>query len=577
MKLFIRSLLIFFFFGYWQKSFGQEASISQETHAQKKDSIKTDDLFYESLRAKVLDDNKKAITLMEEFTERRPDIADGFYELAKLYEKENTIDKADQDIQKAIALNTSNKWYQAEYASILAEKQEYGKAADIIGKLAASERYNDDYLLEAIELYEHANDFQKAIDYIDKLLKTDGPDEELLMGKMELYLKLNNANRAAETVEELIKANPTEGKYYKLLGELYDNNKMHEKATAVYERAMKALPNDVAIESGLAEHYAAMKDSSKYLQFQKQAILGSSGDVESQLEMLDNYLQSLHNDSMAKKEGLELIRALHAKYPSNAGVLAVYASILDENNRPDSALFYYKKSLAIDQSDLKIWEGLLSDLAASGKTGADSLLNYSARAIRLFPTQAVLHYFSGIGYENKNDHEHAIKAINRAIDLQPDDNARLLALLYGRLAEIYNTTRQYTLSDSCFSKSLSLFADDAATLNNYSYYLSVRKERLDEAEKMSKKSLTLEPDVPTFLDTYGWILYQEGKYDKAKEYIEKAVKLSKNDIDATLYDHLGDVYYHLNQQAKAIENWSKAKEKGVEDPDIDKKIKEAKP
>ena len=46
--------------------------------------------------------------------------------------------------------------------------------------------------------------------------------------------------------------------------------------------------------------------------------------------------------------------------------------------------------------------------------------------------------------------------------------------------------------------------------------------------------------------------------------------------DGTLYDHLGNVYFKLKQKDKAIESWKKAKEKGVDDPNIDKKISEGK-
>jgi Tfp pilus assembly protein PilF len=100
--------------------------------------------------------------------------------------------------------------------------------------------------------------------------------------------------------------------------------------------------------------------------------------------------------------------------------------------------------------------------------------------------------------------------------------------------------------------------------------------RLEEAEKMSKRSLELRPDEGTFLDTYGWILYRMGKFEKAKEYIEKAISLAKGEADGTLYEHLGDVYYKLNNVDKAVENWKKAQGKETDNPELDKKIKDKK-
>ena len=92
---------------------------------------------------------------------------------------------------------------------------------------------------------------------------------------------------------------------------------------------------------------------------------------------------------------------------------------------------------------------------------------------------------------------------------------------------------------------------------------------------MSKKTLQLQPDSKSFLDTYGWILYQQGKYTEAKDYIEKAIKAGGQE-DGTLYEHLGDIYYKLNEVDKAKENWKKAKEKGEDSPLLNKKMNEGK-
>ena len=175
----------------------------------------------------------------------------------------------------------------------------------------------------------------------------------------------------------------------------------------------------------------------------------------------------------------------------------------------------------------------------------------------------------------RKEYTQSIKNLNRAIELQPEDNALLLADMYSSLAEAYNNIKEYPRSDSAFEKSLRLNHDNASVLNNYSYYLSERGLRLEAAERMSKRSLELRPGEATFLDTYGWILYKQGKYSEAKKYIEEAIHKSPN-ADGTLWDHLGDINYKLNNVAEAVQNWLKAKEKGTENILIDKKIKDQK-
>ena len=78
-----------------------------------------------------------------------------------------------------------------------------------------------------------------------------------------------------------------------------------------------------------------------------------------------------------------------------------------------------------------------------------------------------------------------------------------------------------------YEKALKLNPQNLSVLNNYSYYLSLEKMNLDKAEQMSGITIKAEPMNPTFLDTYGWVLYEQGAYTMAKIYIEKAIEYSQ--------------------------------------------------
>ena len=76
------------------------------------------------------------------------------------------------------------------------------------------------------------------------------------------------------------------------------------------------------------------------------------------------------------------------------------------------------------------------------------------------------------------------------------------------------------------------------------------------------------------MDTYGWILFMQKKYNEAKIQIEKSMELSPK--NAEVLDHYGDVLYHLGDVNKAVEQWIKARDFGVENSLIEKKIKDRK-
>ena len=535
---------------------------------------KPDNIYFEGLKAKMQNDPKQALALFEQFVALRPDVSAGYYELSKLYYNDKKADKAEASIKKAISIEPANKWYKEQYATILAENGSFVEAANIITELCKSEPDDEEYPKMAAEYFERAKKYEEAVKYLDMALQHDPDDEEMQSHKVQLYLELNNADKAAEVINQLLAKDPHNGRYYKWLGDVYDINKMPKKAAEVYDRAAKALPGDPQVQLGIAGHYLNLGDTASYVTNIEKAIVNPDLDAQSQMEQVGVYIQTLPNDSVVRSHGLGMLRNLSLQHPSDPQVLSVYGEFMDWNGKRDSAVWAYKRSLEIKPGDFDTWKKLLDDY--TDKQSADSLVKYTEKAIRLFPNQAIVNYYSAIGYFNRKDYQKAVKAVNRAIDVQPETNKAAIAEMYALLADIYHTTRQDDLSDEAFEKGLSIDPTNAGILNNYSYYLSERGKKLDEAEKLSKRSLDLRPAEPTYLDTYGWIEYKKGNYDKAKTFVQKAIDLGGANADATLYDHLGDIYYKLNNKDKAEEYWKKSKEKGGDDPQLDKKISEGK-
>jgi tetratricopeptide (TPR) repeat protein len=92
---------------------------------------------------------------------------------------------------------------------------------------------------------------------------------------------------------------------------------------------------------------------------------------------------------------------------------------------------------------------------------------------------------------------------------------------------------------------------------------------------MASKAVSLEPESPSYLDTYGWILYKRGKLDKARDYLEKALDKGGSNDDIIL-EHYGDILYKSGYTEKALSYWKKAKEAGKGTDLLDKKIADGK-
>jgi Tfp pilus assembly protein PilF len=87
--------------------------------------------------------------------------------------------------------------------------------------------------------------------------------------------------------------------------------------------------------------------------------------------------------------------------------------------------------------------------------------------------------------------------------------------------------------------------------------LADRGEQLPRARALIEKAVSLEPRNGAFLDSLGWVLFKLNQPRQALAQMQKAVQYTAPP-DATVMDHLGEVYLALHQIDKAVESWKKA-------------------
>lgn len=536
-------------------------------------SAREDAMYFDALKERVKNDDDGAEKLLQQFVKGQPNIDGAWFDLSRIAMRQAKISKATEYIRKAIALDPDNKWYQEHRANLFVMDNDFEKAAEAYADLASKEKINDDYLLKSAQLYQRAGKSKEALNQLAALQKKRTDDDEIFLLRQQIYLKMNDVDGATRIIKERIASNPNESKYAVMLAELYKNNKMPEQEKLAYKNLENKYAEDADAQYSLAEYYKNLGDTLKYRNYVRKVITNPVLDVETQAGMLAGYLRGLDwSDSVNGNEAEILAGRIAEQHPENILALSLYGDVLRFVGKDSLANQQYRQVISIDPSKYNSWEQLFDRYATPAT--ADSLIAITERARKLFPNQAMIGYYNGVGHYFKAQYPEAVKSLNRAIELQPEEDSRKLSQMYTALGDVYNSLKKFTQSDESFDKALKFFPDNPTLLNNYAYYLSIRKERLDEAEKMSKKSLALAPDQGTFLDTYGWILYQQGNYQKALKYIQQAIDQSQD--DGTLWEHLGDVKYKLGLNEEAIDAWKKAKQFNTEGPLIDKKIAEKK-
>ena len=117
--------------------------------------------------------------------------------------------------------------------------------------------------------------------------------------------------------------------------------------------------------------------------------------------------------------------------------------------------------------------------------------------------------------------------------------------------------------------------DDAEVLNFLGYVYADNNIKLDEAEKILRKAIRLQPDSAEITDSMAWLLYRKKDFANAKKMILRALALSagKNrKTDPVLFDHAGDIFLASGDKAEACRYWKEAlkalDEQGGDDDEI---------
>jgi len=256
-----------------------------------------------------------------------------------------------------------------------------------------------------------------------------------------------------------------------------------------------------------------------------------------------------------KDQAYELAEILKKTHPDDPKSHSIYADFLSRDCKYKEARDEFRMVIALDSSKYIIWEQLL--IMESELSDFTAMAKESKSAMELFPFQPLPYFFAGIASYQLKDYENAINILEKGVKYVID-NKILYVQFYSTLGDAYNQVNNNEASDGAYEKVLKVDPDNAYVLNNYSYFLSLRNEKLDKAEIMSKRACDLNPGSASNLDTHGWVLYKAGKFEQAKEYLEEALSKSGQNSPVIL-EHYGDVLYKLGKGDKALEYWQKAK------------------
>jgi tetratricopeptide (TPR) repeat protein len=210
-------------------------------------------------------------------------------------------------------------------------------------------------------------------------------------------------------------------------------------------------------------------------------------------------------------------------------------------------------------------------LVLADQLRGDSALQVIEQARLRFPDSFDARYFNAMVNLQLNDYDEAARQLTAAENMARTNNpARLDRQFYFQIGAACERAHQYSRAEGYLQKCIDMEPDDAEALNYLGFMWADRGEHLSKARAYIEKACKIEPKNAAYLDSLGWVLFKLNQPEAALPWLVKAVELS-TEPDATILDHLGDVYLSLHQLGKAMENWKKSLDVEPND-DVKKKL-----
>lgn len=525
----------------------------------------------------------EAFQSLQRCLEINPEAPEVWYMISAHYSSQGNDSTALACIEKAAALNPQNDVYQERVGQYYITESNYDRAIATYERLYDNHRTRFDVLSILLSLYHQKKDYPNIIRTLDRMEQLEGNNEDITLAKMQAYQQMDNDKMAEKTLEKLISEFPNEVNYRVMMGNWIMQNGKPKNAYKIFMAALKEEPdNDYAMAS-LCDYYVATGQDSLANRLRDQILTSRKTPVETKITMLQQIVRESERNGGDSIRLLNLMDRIIDSDPADSEVPMFKAVYMNLKQMPKSEVdkaLRHVLSVAPDNAMARFT--LLQDLWPSQDW--DEIIAVSQPGIEYNPEEMAFYYFNGLAWFQKDDHDRALDAFQRGVSqINDKSNPEIVSDFYAIMGDILHQKGLDEAAFAAYDSCLQWKDDNITCLNNYAYYLSLKdkdEELLRRAEKMSYKTVQAEPENSTYLDTYAWILFMQGRYEEARIYIDQAIG---NDVDpdesAVILEHAGDIHAVTDDIDGAVGFWQKAYD--LDDDAIDmtllqKKIKQRK-
>ena len=539
---------------------------------------------------------KEAIRIIEAVLERDPESSHALSVLAMSYRIAEQPELAKEAYERLLKIDKSDPLPYLDYAAFYVLQGDMDEARRILELGVREVKKPLDLYLNLSRIYvedahrastdEEAYAFrEKATGYLEQAVKLEGKNRELLFRIGDLYILNNQHDKAMKhfrtiekefpddlgtkqelalrflaagdfdeaiaTLESISKDQPSNPQVYYYLGELYLENENLDKAIENFRLSSTATRNDP-------------------LSYIRLAMLLRVSDAEGAIDVLYDGLEKMTGNGRLSEElaytyssigKFELAFEWYAKARKRLG-----------KDKSGPSLHYHYARAAYETGNL---EEALTNLPHAGDTNylylylflKDSLPNAELSQLTGFfdtyvekkPSDPAARICRGTLHSLQEDFNAAIEDFEKAMELAGTRKEAVPVLdgeFYFSLAAAHERLGNIGTAEKYFLKTIELDPANVTAHNYLSYMWAEHNINLDLALEHVRIALDSDPTSGAYVDTLGWIYYQQEKYESALLEVTRASELVPDDPIIT--DHLGDILSKLGRDEEAEEKWKRS-------------------
>jgi tetratricopeptide (TPR) repeat protein len=181
----------------------------------------------------------------------------------------------------------------------------------------------------------------------------------------------------------------------------------------------------------------------------------------------------------------------------------------------------------------------------------DQALAMFAAAIKAAPGFATPHVARGTLMASKGDDNNALKEFAEAHKKDPRSTIGLT-----NIAVVHQRNQRWAEAEAAYLSAVKIQPKSALAYNNLAWMAADRKVNLDQALAWANKAVSLDPTVPEFLGTLGWVHRGRGDLAKAEETLRKATSIKPQSVTATIT--LGRILLERGKKSEAAAAFKQA-------------------